>query len=401
MKDVLEGALDSAAQQQFTQQGSVRSQQVEPFQVMAILAQAQQLQAQGVDVIHLEVGEPDFPTAEPIINAGIQALRDGNTGYTPALGLPELREKIAQYYHQRFAVRIQPERVVLAPGASGALLLLAAARLNPGDGLLLANPGYPCNKQFARVFEAHAQLIDTGPADNFQLTPEHIQQHWHDRTKAALVASPSNPTGTVLSPEELARLAAAVRQQGGELWVDEIYQGLNYGADAHTVLSVADDAVVLNSFSKFFGMTGWRLGWAIVPEEWVPGLEALAQNLFLAPPTPSQYAALAAFSPDSMAIFEQRRLELAERREYMLNALPALGFVIPAQPQGAFYVYADASHFTQDSLAWCQQVLKETGVAITPGVDFGDPTNTHVRFAFTTGIERLQEAIERLQRFLI
>lgn len=401
MKDVLEGALDSAAQQQFTQQGSVRSQQVEPFQVMAILAQAQKLQAQGVDVIHLEVGEPDFPTAEPIINAGIQALRDGNTGYTPALGLPELREKIAQYYHQRFAVRIQPERVVLAPGASGALLLLAAARLNPGDGLLLANPGYPCNKQFARVFEAHAQLIDTGPADNFQLTPEHIQQHWHDRTKAALVASPSNPTGTVLSPEELARLAAAVRQQGGELWVDEIYQGLNYGADAHTVLSVADDAVVLNSFSKFFGMTGWRLGWAIVPEEWVPGLEALAQNLFLAPPTPSQYAALAAFSPDSMAIFEQRRLELAERREYMLNALPALGFVIPAQPQGAFYVYADASHFTQDSLAWCQQVLKETGVAITPGVDFGDPTNTHVRFAFTTGIERLQEAIERLQRFLI
>lgn len=401
MKDVLEGILDSDAQQQFTKQGSVRSQQVEPFQVMAILAQAQKLQAQGVDVIHLEVGEPDFPTAEPIINAGIQALRDGNTGYTPALGLPELREKIAQYYHQRFAVRIQPERVVLAPGASGALLLLAAARLNPGDGLLLANPGYPCNKQFARVFEAHAQLIDTGPADNFQLTPEHIQQHWHDRTKAALVASPSNPTGTVLSPEELARLAASVRQQGGELWVDEIYQGLNYGADAHTVLSVADDAVVLNSFSKFFGMTGWRLGWAIVPTEWVASLETLAQNLFLAPPTPSQYAALAAFSPDSLAIFEQRRLELAERREYMLNALPALGFIIPAQPQGAFYVYADASHFTQDSLAWCQQVLKETGVAITPGVDFGDPTNTHVRFAFTTGIERLQEAIERLQRFLI
>ncbi len=381
--------------------GSLRSHEVQPFQVMAILAQAQALQAQSVDVIHLEIGEPDFPTAKPIIEAGIKALQAGKTGYTPALGLPELREKIALYYQQRFDVSINPERIILAPGASGALLLLAAARLNPGDGLLLANPGYPCNKHFARVFEAHAQLIDTGPEDNFQLTPAHVQQHWQATTKVALVASPSNPTGTVLSQDELASLADAVREKGGELWVDEIYQGLNYSSKPATVLSVADDVVVLNSFSKFFGMTGWRLGWAVVPESWIPNLDALAQNLFLAPPTPSQYAALAAFTPESMMIFEQRRQELAERREYMLTALPELGFKIPIEPAGAFYIYADASRFTRDSLAWCQQVLAETGVAITPGADFGDPTNTHVRFAFTTGIERLQEAVERLRKFLV
>lgn len=380
--------------------GSLRSQEVQPFQVMAILAQAQALQAQGVDVIHLEIGEPDFPTAQPIIEAGIKALQEGKTGYTPALGLPELRKRIAQYYQQRFNVSVNPERIILAPGASGALLLLAAARLNPGDGLLLANPGYPCNKHFARVFEAHGQLIDTGPEDNFQLTPTHVQQNWQPTTKAALVASPSNPTGTVLSQADLANLAEAVRQKGGELWVDEIYQGLNYSSKPETVLSVADDVIVLNSFSKFFGMTGWRLGWAVVPEAWIPSLDALAQNLFLAPPTPSQYAALAAFTPESMAIFEQRRLELAERREYMLKALPELGFKIPVEPAGAFYIYADASRFTNDSFAWCQQILQKTGVAITPGADFGDPTNSHVRFAFTTRIERLQEAVERLHKFL-
>lgn len=380
--------------------GSLRSHEVQPFQVMAILAQAQTLQAQGVDIIHLEIGEPDFPTAQPIIAAGIKALQEGKTGYTPALGLPELREKIAQYYQDRFAVKVSAERIILAPGASGALLLLSAARLNPGDGLLLANPGYPCNKHFARVFEAHAQLVEAGPEDNYQLTAAQVQQHWQANTKAALVASPSNPTGSTLSKTELSTLVQAVKEKQGELWVDEIYQGLNYSGAPETVLSVTQDAVVLNSFSKFFGMTGWRLGWAVVPEAWVPSLDALAQNLFLAPPTPSQYAALAAFTPESMAIFEQRRQELAHRREYLLDALPKLGFKIAVAPAGAFYVYADASQFTDNSLEWCQQVLQQTGVAITPGVDFGDSTNTHVRFAFTTAIERLQEAVERLRKFL-
>ena len=283
-----------------------RSREVQPFQVMAILAEAQALQAQGQDIIHLEVGEPDFPTPEPVTEAAIRALRAGHTGYTPALGLPQLRERLAQYYHERFGVEVASSRILLTPGASGALLLLAAARLNPGDGLLLADPGYPCNRHFARVFEAHGQLVPCGPQQKYQLTAADIEQHWQANTQAALVATPANPTGTVLSLSELEQLNQACQAQGGELWVDEIYQGLNYGDAPETVLSVADDAVVLNSFSKFFGMTGWRLGWTVVPESWVPAMDTLAQNLFLAPPTPAQYAALGAFTPDVMAILEER-----------------------------------------------------------------------------------------------
>ena len=378
-----------------------RARDVRPFQVMAILAEAQALQAAGRDIIHLEVGEPDFPTPEPMIEAAVSALRAGKTGYTPALGLPQLREKIANYYQQRFDVDLSPQRIVLAPGASGALLLLTAARLDVGQKLMLADPGYPCNRHFARVFEGHGQLIPCGPQQRYQLSANDVRQHWTAETRAALVASPANPTGTVLSPQELLGLSEAVREQQGELWVDEIYQGLNYTGDAHSVLSVADDAVVLNSFSKFFGMTGWRLGWCVVPESWVPTMDTLAQNLFLAPPTPAQYAALAAFEPETMAILEQRRQELQQRREYLLTALPQLGFVIPVQPDGAFYIYADASRFTDDSLSFCSRVLNETGVAITPGVDFGDfEASTHVRFAFTTRLERLQEAVDRLREWL-
>ena len=378
-----------------------RARDVRPFQVMAILAEAQALQAAGRDIIHLEVGEPDFPTPEPMIEAAVSALRAGKTGYTPALGLPQLREKIADYYQQRFDVDLNPQRIVLAPGASGALLLLTAARLDVGQKLMLADPGYPCNRHFARVFEGHGQLIPCGPQQRYQLTADNVRQHWTAETRAALVASPANPTGTVLSPQELLGLAEAVREQQGELWVDEIYQGLNYTGDAHSVLSVADDAVVLNSFSKFFGMTGWRLGWCVVPESWVPTMDTLAQNLFLAPPTPAQYAALAAFEPETMAILEQRRQELQQRREYLLTVLPQLGFVIPVQPDGAFYIYADASRFTDDSLSFCSRVLNETGVAVTPGVDFGDfEASTHVRFAFTTRLERLQEAVDRLREWL-
>lgn len=381
---------------------SSRMGEIKPFQVMAILAQAQALQAQGKDIIHLEVGEPDFPTAGPIVQAGIDALRQGKTHYTPALGLPLLREKIAEYYQTRFGVSVSPHRIVVTPGASGALLLLTAARLNPQNKLMLADPGYPCNRHFARVFEAHGQLIPTGPAERYQLTPELVAAHWQLATKAALVASPANPTGTVLSLDELSALSQTVKIQRGELWVDEIYQGLNYGNEPHTVLEVADDAVVLNSFSKFFGMTGWRLGWAVVPEHWESDFDTLAQNLFLASSTIAQHAALAAFEPGTMAIFDERRQELAERRAYLLDALPKLGFKLPLAPEGAFYVYADASAFTQDSLAWCAQVLKETGVAFTPGVDFGEhQANTHVRFAFTTKLERLQEAVARLEAYLL
>lgn len=380
---------------------SQRSQEVQPFQVMAILAKAQAMQAAGRDIIHLEVGEPDFPTALPIVEAGIAALQQGKTGYTPALGLPVLRERIAQYYGERFGVDLNPKRVLLTPGASGALLLLTAARLNPQDGLLLADPGYPCNRHFARLFEAHGQLVPSGAAERYQLTPSLIAQYWQANTKVALVASPANPTGTVLSLPQLQALAASVQEKQGELWVDEIYQGLNYGHEAQTVLSVAKDAVVLNSFSKFFGMTGWRLGWTVVPESWVGAMDTLAQNVFLAPPTVAQYAALAAFTPEAMAIFEARRKELEQRRTYLLDALPKLGFRIPVAPDGAFYIYADASAFTQDSLAWCEKVLEDTGVALTPGVDFGrHQAGSHIRIAFTTKLARLQEAAARLETYL-
>src|SRR5690606_41568320 len=249
-----------------------------------------------------------------------------------------------------------------------------------------------------RIMEERGQLVRCDAGQKYQLTAAGVRQHWQPGTRAALVASPPNPTGTVLPPQELAELAAAVREQDGELWVDEIYQGLNYTSPEHTVLSVADDAVVLNSISKFFGMTGWRLGWAVVPEHWVPVLDTLAQNLFLAPPTPAQYAALAAFEPDSMAILEARRQELAQRREYLLQALPELGFRLPVAPDGAFYIYADASAFTQDSLNWCARELEETGVAITPGVAFGaHEAGSHVRFAFTTSVTRLQESVQQLR----
>jgi aspartate/methionine/tyrosine aminotransferase len=379
-----------------------RSREISPFQVMEILTEAQTLQAAGQDIIHLEVGEPDFPTPAPMIDAAFTALRAGNTGYTPALGMPALREKVAHWYQQRFGISLSPARIILTPGASGALLLLAAARLGPGDQLMLADPGYPCNRHFARLFEACGQLIPAGPQQRYQLTPALLEQHWSPATRAALVASPANPTGTVLSPPELSRLATTTERLGGELWVDEIYQGLNYSSEPQSVLSVADNAVVINSFSKYFGMTGWRLGWAVVPEHWLPTLETLAQNVFLAPPTPAQHAAMAAFEPETLAILEQRRSILAERREYLLTALPELGFVVPVAPDGALYVYADASRFTNNSLEFCLRALRETGVALTPGIDFGEyQAQTHIRFAFTADLARLKQAVERLSDWLV
>jgi len=380
---------------------SARSRAIEPFHVMALLARANQLQAAGHDVIHLEIGEPDFTTAAPIISAGQAALAAGHTRYTPARGLPALREAIAGFYAQRYGLSIDPERILITPGGSGALLLATSLLVDPGKHWLLADPGYPCNRHFLRLVEAGAQLVPVGAEQRYQLTPELIEQHWQADSVGALVASPANPTGTLLSREELAGLSRALKARGGHLVVDEIYHGLTYDGPAASVLEVDDEAFVLNSFSKYFGMTGWRLGWLVAPQAAVPALEKLAQNLYISAPTMAQHAALACFEADTLAILDGRRDEFRRRRDFLLPALRELGFGIAVEPEGAFYLYADISAFGGDAFAFCQHLLETEHVAITPGLDFGrHQAGQHVRFAYTQSLPRLQQAVERIARGL-
>lgn len=383
---------------------SARSQAIEPFHVMALLARANELQAQGKDVIHLEIGEPDFTTAAPIIAAGQAALAEGKTRYTAARGLPALREAIAEFYRQRYGVQIEAHRILITPGGSGALLLATSLLVDPGKHWLMADPGYPCNRHFLRLIEASAQLVPVGADVNYQLTPALIDRHWNEDSVGALVASPANPTGTVLSKSELVGLSEVIRANNGHLVVDEIYHGLSYGMDAPSVLEVNDQAFVLNSFSKYFGMTGWRLGWLVAPEEAVPELEKLAQNLYISASSIAQYAALACFQPESTAIFEERRQAFAQRRDFLLPALRQLGFKIEVEPQGAFYLYADISRFCEqggDAFSFCQHFLETEYVAFTPGLDFGrHRAQSHVRFAYTQNIERLRQALVRIEHGL-
>ncbi|WP_454865128.1 pyridoxal phosphate-dependent aminotransferase [Pseudomonas rhizophila] len=380
---------------------SARSRAIEPFHVMALLARANELQAAGHDVIHLEIGEPDFTTAEPIIQAGQAALAAGKTRYTAARGIPELREAIAGFYGQRYGVDIDPRRILVTPGGSGALLLTSALLVDPGKHWLLADPGYPCNRHFLRLVEGTAQLVPVGPDVRYQLTPDLVNRYWDSNSVGALVASPANPTGTILSRDELAGLSKAIKGHNGHLVVDEIYHGLTYGTDAASVLEVDDEAFVLNSFSKYFGMTGWRLGWLVAPSAAVGELEKLAQNLYISAPSIAQYAALACFEPATIEIFEQRRAEFALRRDFLLPALRDLGFGIAVEPEGAFYLYADISAFGGDAFAFCQHFLETEHVAFTPGLDFGrHQAGHHVRFAYTQSLPRLQEAVERIERGL-
>ncbi|BCD84828.1 aminotransferase [Pseudomonas solani] len=380
---------------------SARSRAIEPFHVMALLARANELQAQGHDVIHLEIGEPDFTTAAPIVQAGQAALAAGHTRYTAARGLPQLRSAIAGFYGDRYDLDIDPERILITPGGSGALLLAASLLVDPGRHWLLADPGYPCNRHFLRLVEGAAQLVPVGPESRYQLTPNLVERYWDGDSVGALVASPANPTGTLLTRDELGGLSAALKAKGGHLVVDEIYHGLTYGVDAASVLEVDDDAFVLNSFSKYFGMTGWRLGWLVAPTDAVPELEKLAQNLYISAPSMAQHAALACFEPDTLAILEERRIEFARRRDYLLPALRELGFRIAVEPEGAFYLYADVSAFTQDAYAFCRHFIETEHVAFTPGLDFGRHlANQHVRFAYTQSLPRLEEAVQRIARGL-
>jgi aspartate/methionine/tyrosine aminotransferase len=378
-----------------------RAAEIEPFHVMELLARARELEAQGRSIIHMEIGEPDFPTPDPIVRAGIRALQRGGSYYTPALGLPQLREVIAGYYRSRYGVDVPASRIIITTGSSAALMLACAALIDPGDEVLLADPGYPANRHFVRVMEGVPRAVPVTAADDFQLAPAHLERGWNARTVAAMVASPSNPTGTLVSTERLSAMAEIAHSRGGALVVDEIYHGLVYEGDYTTALAFSENVFVINSFSKYFQMTGWRLGWLVAPAGYVRELDKLAQNLYLAPPTPAQHAALAAFEPETLAVLEERAREFKARRDYLVPELRRLGFEIPVMPQGAFHIYAGCGGLTRDSYKFARDLLEQAGVAITPGVDFGaNAPERHVRFAYTNSIERLKEGVARIARFL-
>ena len=373
---------------------------IEPFHVVELLTRARQLESEGRDIIHMEVGEPDFPTPELITNAAVNAINSGKTKYTQALGLPELRDAISAFYRERYGVSVPASRIAATNGASGALNLAFACLADPGSDWLLTDPGYPCNRHILRAFDGRPQNIPVGPETNFQPTPELLRQHWKATTSGLLVASPANPTGTLLTLAEIEALAEVCREKNGHYLVDEIYHGLTYEIDAPTACAAGDDIWVINSFSKYFQMTGWRLGWMVIPEAYVRDVEKLAQNLTLCPSTPAQYGALAAFEPETIALLESRRAEFRRRRDFLAPALEGIGFRITARPEGAFYLYCDSSALAEDSFTLAKDLLEKTGVAATPGLDFGsNEPEKHIRFAYTTGVDRLAEAVERLSRY--
>jgi len=378
-----------------------RMDDIQPFHVMALLGRARELEAQGCSIIHMEIGEPDFVTAQPIIDAGIAALEAGQTHYTPTMGLPALREAISDYYQSHYKVDVPARRIVITPGASGALQLAFSVLINPGDAVVLADPGYPCNRHFVRLNEGQSIAANVDVHSNYQLNESILKETWTSDSVVAMLASPSNPTGALVSNDELKAMHDFVARQDGVLVVDEIYHGLVYEQQEKTALAISDDIFVINSFSKYFGMTGWRLGWLVVPEEYVDAVDRLAQNIFLAASTLAQHAALAAFTPEAIAIFDQRRDEFAERRDYLLPALRDMGFEIPVNPNGAFYLYANCEKFSSNSYEFVCDLLEKAGVAITPGIDFGDnAADKHVRFAYTTSLVNLKEGVARIKDFL-
>lgn len=378
-----------------------RMQRIQPFHVMELLARARMLEAQGRSIIHMEVGEPDFSTPDPVTRAAQRALEQGHTHYTPAAGLLQLRQALSDYYQRQYQVEVAPERIIITPGASGAMLLALGVLVNPGEHVLLADPGYPCNRNFVYLLEGQPVPIAVDADSAYQLTVQHLHQHWTEQTRALLLASPSNPTGTLVQMEELQRMYGLARERNAALIVDEIYHGLVYEGEASTALALGEDVFVLNSFSKYFGMTGWRLGWLVVPPDYIGHVDKLAQNIFLAASTPAQYAALACFEEQTQAILQQRKEAFRIRRDYLLPALQEIGFEIKSIPHGAFYIYAGCTRFTDDSFGFCTRLLEESGVAITPGLDFGEHgARQHVRFAYTTSLENLHEGVRRLREAL-
>jgi aspartate/methionine/tyrosine aminotransferase len=391
---------------------STRAQQIDPFYVMEVFkaasAKAAQVAHTDKPMIFLSVGEPDF-TAPPLVQeAADRAVRAGKTGYTNALGLDPLRERISAWYASRFQVDVAPSRIMLTAGASAALQLACLALIDRGDEIVMPDPSYPCNRHFVSAADGIAKLVPTTAAERFQLSADKLRAAWTDKTRGVLLASPSNPTGTSIHPDELKNIHALVRERGGVTMIDEIYLGLSHDATfGRSALeleeSVGGDIISINSFSKYFNMTGWRLGWLVVPESLVAPIERLAQNLYICPSSISQQAALACFEPESLAIYEQRRAEFKARRDYFIPALREIGFGIPALPDGAFYAYADASPlFAQlgvtNSWDFCFALMDKAHIAITPGRDFGhDSTAKFVRFSTASSMEQLQTAAHRMK----
>lgn len=374
---------------------------------MEVLKQAQALQAQGRDVIHLSVGEPDFGAPAPVVAALNHAVSAGHTGYTEAKGLRALRERIADWYANRFNATVDPDQILITQGASGALLLATLALINPGDEVLMPDPSYACNRHFVAAANGSARLLPCPPSQRWQLTADQADLAWRAATKGIMVASPANPTGTSLTAEELTALAQLCRRKSGFLICDEIYQALVYDSSPGTFLNNPvvqdgwDDWMVINSFSKYFGMTGWRLGWLVAPPAAVPALERLAQNLTICAPTPTQYAALACFDEPSLAICEQRRDAFRERRDYVVSRLRAMNLSPAAQPDGAFYVWIDVSHLCKSSTDWCRALLETTGVCLVPGLDFSNETGQqHVRLSYARDLPALERGLDRIEQFV-
>ncbi|HAL40913.1 MAG TPA: aminotransferase [Gammaproteobacteria bacterium] len=381
---------------------ATRCEEIAPFTVMQLLQRAAELEAEGQRVVHFEIGESDFPTATPILDAATMALKHGRTKYTPAQGIPELRAAISSFYASN-GVAVAADRIIVTAGASGGLVLLASLLLNPGDELLITDPGYPCDGVFAHLVGARPRSLPVTASGRFQPTPESIQKAWSDRCAGMLLASPTNPTGTMSSRLELDGIIKTVAAQGGFFILDEIYQHLVHRPrDYCSGLELSDDIYVLNSFSKFFGMTGWRLGWVVVPQQAVAPITKLAQNLFICPSAPAQYAALAALEPEAMSIHAERRDIFADRAAALSQRLTALGFTIPVMPDGAFYLYVDVTHTGMDATEFCWRLMNEYAVAVTPGTDFGKvDADRYVRFAYTNdlasidlGCARIAEALQ-------
>ena len=391
---------------------SGRAQRIEPFYVMemakAASALGQAVAGSARPMIYLNIGEPDFTAPELVRAAAHRAIRDGATQYTQATGLPALRERISHWYRERFAVEVPAARIVVTAGASAALQLACLALIEAGDEVLMPDPSYPCNRHFVSAADGTAVLLPTTAAERFQLSADQVHEAWRDgTTRGVLLASPSNPTGTSVHPDELRRIHSLVLARGGITLVDEIYLGLSYDDQyGHSALVIDDSVISINSFSKYFSMTGWRLGWLVVPEALVPVIERLAQNLFICPSTVAQHAALACFEPASIAEYERRRSEFKTRRDYFVPALKHLGLNVPVLPDGAFYAWADCSAACErlgvkDSWDFAFEVMKRAHVALTPGRDFGTAqTARFVRFSSASSMAHLQDAVQRLKALL-